>query len=929
MKLPASSQLVCITFATITLFASRSFAATLYVDVNSTNPVPPYTNWATAANVIQDAVDAAVVGDTVWVTNGTYNTGGKVMADDLTNRVVLDKAVTLRSVNGAGVTTIQGQDWTETNALRCAWMTNGAVLRGFRLLRGASGGSGGGVWCNSTNCLVELCSIEYSSAESDGGGAYRGTLSECDLIGNQAGHEGGGAWGSVLANCQVKGNTAHISGGGVARGTVTSSILMDNIAEMLNGGGAFECVIMSSAIVRNEAGNGGGGAYRGSTYSSTITGNHAGYSGGGYYLSTGVARNCVVYNNTSDSSGDNYYPYPVPTNWFQYSCSTPLPSGSGNISADPELVSDGIHITEGSPCRGAGNALYSSGTDIDGQPWTNSPSMGCDEWYAEPVIAGAPVVDWAGPIGSITLTAVAGGSEPLSYLWLFDGSPLQDGSTYTNVETASLEIAVADPTVAGGYQMVASNAYGMTTGHVGYLKMRFVSNAASTPQPPYSDWGSAAKTIQQAVDASSYGEVVVVTNGTYADGGRSLIGDLTNRVAIDREIFVLSVNGPDVTIIQGSKDPVSTNGPAAVRCVCMDSDGAAIKGFTLTGGATLSSGLPQDQHAGGILGGNGLSGGTAANCKIANNDASVQGGGADYAVLVNCEVYGNRAQSGAGVSGGAMFNTIVSGNTATLFAGGLRQGAAYNSIIYQNSAPSAPNYQLFPYNSVTYSCTYPARSGSGNIANDPLLMSSGRVAIQSPCRGMGSAGYVRGVDIDGEVWLNPPPMGCDEVYEAELVGLLLVSIEVPDTNVVQGVALPLTGLIEGRAARLAWDFDDGVIATNVSYITSHSWTNAGDYTLTFTAYNMDNPSGVSTNTVIHVLPLEAPLLTSGSYDTNSTFSLEFTSQAGVSYLVEQATNLTPPVVWSTVTTRTGSGGTEQVNDSAATNAMRFYRVSVP
>src|SRR5690349_15052877 len=36
-----------------------------YVDVNSTNATPPYTNWPTAATNIQDAVDAAVAGDEV------------------------------------------------------------------------------------------------------------------------------------------------------------------------------------------------------------------------------------------------------------------------------------------------------------------------------------------------------------------------------------------------------------------------------------------------------------------------------------------------------------------------------------------------------------------------------------------------------------------------------------------------------------------------------------------------------------------------------------------------------------------------------------------------------------------------------------------------------------------------------------------------
>jgi hypothetical protein len=59
--------------ALLALLPPNAGAGKLYVDSNSTNPFSPFGDWSTAATNIQDAVDAAGVGDEVVVTNGVYH----------------------------------------------------------------------------------------------------------------------------------------------------------------------------------------------------------------------------------------------------------------------------------------------------------------------------------------------------------------------------------------------------------------------------------------------------------------------------------------------------------------------------------------------------------------------------------------------------------------------------------------------------------------------------------------------------------------------------------------------------------------------------------------------------------------------------------------------------------------------------------------
>src|ERR1035438_5405781 len=177
--------------ATALWFTLSSPAAILYVNLNNPTPGFPYTNWSTAAISIQAAVDAASANDLILVTNGVYQAGARAVYG-MTNRVAVTQPVTVRSVNGPSVTIIKGYQVPGTTngtaAVRCAYLTNGAVLAGFTLTNGAthtSGDtykqqSGGGVWCEPLNATVSNCVLVGNSAYY-GGGAYGGTLDNCML----------------------------------------------------------------------------------------------------------------------------------------------------------------------------------------------------------------------------------------------------------------------------------------------------------------------------------------------------------------------------------------------------------------------------------------------------------------------------------------------------------------------------------------------------------------------------------------------------------------------------------------------------------------------------------------------------------------------------------------------------------------------------
>jgi len=926
-----------------------------YVNAAGSGPVAPYSSWATAATNIQDAIDAAVTGEIVFVTNGTYANGGKVMSGDLTSRVALDKAIIVQSVNGPTATIIQGVRDSATNgplAVRCVWLTNQAVLVGFALRGGATRAlaspntpemNGGGVWGASTNATLVNCLIVGNTAAYNGGGAYRCALNNCTLVGNSAvgtgtpgfvigsSGEGGAAGSCNLRNCVITGNSANN-----------------------NGGGTTYSNLRNCAITNNSATQYGSGAYRGTLINCTITGNAAGgYGSYGGAVVFASLTNCIAYGNVAvpPTTDSNYF-----SSTFSFCCAAPLPSGVGNISADPQLLVDGVHLSATSPCRAAGTNSVVIGADIDGQPWADPPAIGCDEWLPAPVIARQPQPQLTGsPLLLSMPGAIVAGQEPFAFWWIKDGVVLDDGAHYAGTHTTNLLVHGFGPADASAYQIVASNALSVTTGAVVQVIAHFADASGGSPIPPYSDWLTAATNIQDAIDVAAAAEFVVVTNGLYSAGGKAMAGDLTNRLALDKPLTVISVNAPAATIIQGAWDPTSTNGPMAVRCAWL-TNGATLNGFTLQGGATRNAGNTFALLCGGGVWG-ASSSAAVLNCVISNNAATyggggcyqarldrclllkncsaAYGGGAFQAMLLNSFVQSNSASAdGGGAYNSSLTNCTVTGNFTRFTGGGMSAITTFssvrNSIVYWNyvdSVPFSPFANWYGSPQFSYSCTTPLPYGSGNIAANPQLLDGIHIATTSPCRGAGSSLYSSGTDIDGESWGDPPSMGCDEVWEAAITGPLAVSLRADWPAVVESRPMPLSGQVSGRASRVGWSFGDGSILTNASYLgLLHTWITHGDYTVTFTAFNTDHPDGVSASLVVNVLPLTAPTVTVGGLS-GSNFSLIFSVQPGVTYVVEQTTDLTPPTVWQSVTTIFATTtNVVQVTDTKATNTMLFYRV---
>ena len=621
---------------------------------------------------------------------------------------------------------------------------------------------GGGVYSGTfTNCMISSNYVVFSGS---GGGAYNSTLLNCTINGNYTlvnGGSGAGAVGGYLANCTINNNTCNGSGatvgGGVSGSYVTNCTLSGNraIGAGSGGGGANASTLINCTLSNNRCDFGGAGAYNSTLTNCTLVSNRAGYGGGG--VSGGTLVNCVLRNNTSSGGfgggvywtttlinctlvgnsagygGGGYsctfnnciiYYNSAPTGPDTYGatysyCCTPVSGGVGNVTNAPIFVNQAggdFHLQAGSGGIDAGTNFYAwSLTDLDGnlRIANGTVDLGAYE-FQQPNPATISI--------EANYTTVVVGI-PVNFKGIFsrgttDSWDFGDGTVVSNAVFVTHSWATP-----GDYPVTLtifdssnpSGASGVYVIHVIPPPISYVDPGSVSPVPPYSSWQTAATNIQDAVDAVVFGAHILVTNGTYQIGGRTVYGLLTNRLVINKPVVVQSVNGPSMTAILGN--PII--GDTAVRCAYL-TNSATLSGFTLLNGATRAAGDAYKEQSGGGVWCESTNA-IVLNCVVISNTANVYAGGVRGGSLTNCSLIANSATG----SGGAAYSNLMSGcllsnNTAIIGYGPISGGGASSCTLISctlvSNITDTPNF-------------HPASGGgavNSTLVNCALIGNSGK-----------------------------------------------------------------------------------------------------------------------------------------------------------------------------------------------------------
>ena len=698
-----------ITACSLTLVGMTLAAAnTWYVDDSKYGASGAGTSPETAFGTIQEAVTAASAGDTVLVAPGTYSRGSsKASGDSTSSRVVIDKNITVKSIEGAAKTIIVGMpDFTGEplhglgpDAVRCVAMSaTGAVLEGFTLTGGyvyQSTGSDGHTVRGGGVCIV--------TSNND---MHKPTVVDC-VISNNVATRGGGAFGGTLVRCLVSDNRVY--------NTATSN-------KTRNGAGARSGRYYNCVFTRNDDPD----SQCGSTVSWII-----------------AMANCTVMGNHSNPSvATSFNSSAPPCIWNSI-----VHYNAGNISslAETNSISSGVHYLVVSPVTGDWRPIAGSAADGAG---SLEGLATIPEAYRDKDFLGNPrTTDGTVCIGAVegAVTPAGGRISFANTATTLDGHPVARPGLYHHAAEWPAQVYLkpvatndtyaffghvvnenVSPTESVYYTLFNDRDGGrwMTlpaAGTTNNLTPVFASllhvDAASTAATPDGSAAAPYPTIQEAVDAtvtgvnSSY-RVIRVKPGTYDTGWSSNSWGRARVIIPAKNVFLTSEAGAENTIIVGAPDPDADNadgvGPNALRCVMAEGSLAhvGISGFTLTGGRSQvgSNGSDVKGH-GGAFRFQERTRQQALDCIITNNVA-YRGPAGMYGWCQRCLMAKNKDYSGA--------NAVF------------REGYLSSCVFMDNMNAI---HMGIGQNVRAYSCTFLGVAGKGNV----YTASTGFTTLASNC----------------------------------------------------------------------------------------------------------------------------------------------------------------------------------------------------
>ncbi len=703
------------------------FAAEYHVDQDGTGDF----------TLIQEAIDAAVDGDTIIVHPGTYCENIEFTGPNISLRSVdpddpevVDSTVIDGGWSGSVVTFTGDED-------------ESCVLSGFTITNG-NGHAGGGICggdsiLSRTKATITNCKISRNFAYYGGALAYcEGVIANCVIVGRREPFmrrpdSGGGLYkcDGTIRDCVIKDNDAD-SGAGLfdCDGTIIRCVISDNYSQGGGGGGLYRCdaiidncVVAGNYAISNIYSGSGGGLHscNATILNCTIYGNTADFDGGGLYECEGEISNCIIWGNSAES-GNELHESSAPS----FSCiSGWTDGGEGNTSEDPVLAApeDGdFRLSLGSPCIDSGNNWAVWGNqDLDGGPRIidRTVDMGAYEyrqgcwivvesdaemyWGQSTMVLSLEAGDFGSPQTVDLYAALQFPDERLLFIpslsgdwspWVL-GLQLASGDVFSPPEPFSYAFSASDPD--GVYSV-----YSALFGHGSTEPADLLTNIASSSFGRYMEVPTefhAAKdgtghfaTVQGAMDAAEEGNTIIVHPGVYYENisfnGKNVTLQSTDPA--DPQIV-------ESTIIEGRGHVVTFAGSEDESCLLWgvtiaNGDGNGIYGAGCR--ASIANCIVRDNSRGGIVNCDGA----ITDCTISDNYAEEGGGLSECnGDIIRCKITGNRAtwRSGGGLAwcNGRIIDCTIADNQTTRwpehtpFGGGgiyACDGLFQDCLIYDN-----------------------------------------------------------------------------------------------------------------------------------------------------------------------------------------------------------------------------------------------------